>query len=387
MTFRRAFVFTFFSTLVIAAAFMAGYMTYARLNPWPAYPVFGEARDILQRQGLKALPEPPALEYGMIRGMVQAYDDPYTVFVEPVQAELQSNALQGSFGGIGVRLGNDPAGYWVVFPFPASPAEAAGVKEGDRLLGIDELQVGIETTLDNIQSAIRGPVGKSVKITIGHAPDFVPVQVMIERAEIPLPSVTWHLDPSEPRIGVLEINLIAASTSEEIQKAVADLQARGATHFVLDLRNNPGGLLTAGVDIARLFLKEGPILEQQYRDKEVESYKVERPGPLADLPLAVLINHNSASAAEIVAGALKVNGRAPLVGSPSFGKDSIQLVFTLQDSSSLHVTAAHWWVPGLQPPINQGGLQPDFPAPDPIPGGGPDPSLQAAIQVLLGASE
>ncbi len=139
-----------------------------------------------------------------------------------------------------------------------------------------------------------------------------------------------------------------------------DLQQRGATAFVLDLRDNPGGLLDAGVDIARLFLKEGSVMQQQYRGQEVKTFEVEKPGPLADLPLAVLINHGSASAAEIAAGALQAHRRATLIGEPSYGKDSIQLVFTLQDGSSLHVTSAQWWIPGLQKPVGEQGLQPDI---------------------------
>jgi carboxyl-terminal processing protease len=182
-------------------------------------------------------------------------------------------------------------------------------------------------------------------------------------------------------VGIIKVNLIAASTPDEIQQAVADLQARGATHYVLDLRDNPGGLLTAGVDIARLFLDEGIVMQQQYRGKDVETYEVKRPGPLNDIPLAVLINHGSASAAEIAAGALQLHRRAPLIGSPSFGKDTIQLVFVLQDDSSLRVTSARWWIPGLEPAVGDAGLQPDIPV---TPSDDPniDTALQAAIQAL-----
>jgi carboxyl-terminal processing protease len=221
-----------------------------------------------------------------------------------------------------------------------------------------------------------------VTLTIGRPPDYAPLQFSIRREEFPLPSVAWNLDPIEPRVGVLRVNLIAASTPDEIEKAVADLSARGATDFVLDLRDNPGGLLTAGVDIARLFLEEGIVMQQQYRDREVETYKVKSPGPLKDIPLVVLINHNCASAAEIAAGALQVNQRALLIGSPSFGKDTVQLVFVLQDESSLRVTAARWWIPGLEPSIGDSGLQPDIPVP-PAEDPNIDAALLAAIQALL----
>ena len=202
----------------------------------------------------------------------------------------------------------------------------------------------------------------------------------VQRAEIPLPSTTWRIEPSEPRLGIVKVNLVAASSADEISKAMADLQQRGATHFVLDLRDNPGGLLTAGVDIARLFLKDGIVMQQQYRGREVEDYRVEKPGPFTDIPLVVLINQGSASAAEIAAGALQATGRAPLIGTRSYGKDSIQLLFTLQDGSSLHVTAARWWVPGLGGLIKGQGLQPDQPVDPATAAANVDPYLQAALQ-------
>jgi carboxyl-terminal processing protease len=314
--------------------------------------------------------------------MVGAYGDPHTIFLEPPAHELQSNALEGKFGGIGADLGRDEDGYYVVFPYPDSPASQAGIEEGDRLLAVDEQMITPETPVENVQSTIRGPVGSMVTLTIGRPPDYAPQEMSIRRVEFPLPSVAWRLDPIESRVGVLKVNLIAASTPDEIEDAVADLQARGATHFVLDLRDNPGGLLTAGVEIARLFLEEGIVMQQQYRGKEVETYEVNKPGALKNVPLTVVINHSSASAAEIAAGALQVHKRAPLVGSPSFGKDTVQLVFVLQDESSLRVTSARWWIPGLEPPIGENGLQPDIPVP-PAEDPSIDSSLQAAIQALL----
>ena len=183
---------------------------------------------------------------------------------------------------------------------------------------------------------------------------------------------------------MIKVNRIAASTADEIQQAVEELRNQGAASFVLDLRDNPGGLLDAGVEIARLFLKEGIVMEQQYRGQETQTYRVEKPGPLADLPLVVLINQGSASAAEIAAGALQANRRALLVGEPSYGKDTIQLIFDLQDGSSLHVTSGRWWTPGLPGPITGVGLQPDLPVESSAqtqPSG--DPILQAAIESLL----
>jgi carboxyl-terminal processing protease len=205
----------------------------------------------------------------------------------------------------------------------------------------------------------------------------------IKRAEIPLPSVTWHLDPDAPSVGVIEINVVAASTPEEIEKAVKDLSERGATAYILDLRDNFGGLLDAGVNTARLFLKDGMVIEQQYKGKDVESFEVERPGALADIPLVILVNENTASAAEIIAGALKAQGRAKILGKPTYGKDTIQLVFDLQDGSSLHVTSAHWWVPGLDPMLQGNGVEPDVVVESAADASAPDPVARAAADLLL----
>jgi carboxyl-terminal processing protease len=383
MLFRRSFLITFGALLLLSAAFASGYWFRTTQDTGlNRFPILNAAYDLLESNGLKSVAVHPDLEYGMIRGMLDAYNDPYTIFVEPVQHELESNALQGSFGGIGVSLGHDSQGYYVLFPFADSPAAKAGIQDGDRLLAIDNLAIDPQAPLDQVQSAIRGPAGRSVRLTIGRPPDYQPVQVSIRRAQIPEPSVTWHIEPLDPRLGVIAVNLIASSTRDEIQRAVQDLQAQHATYFVLDLRNNPGGLLSAGVDIARLFLKDGLIMQQQYKGKPVETFRADSPGSLDAIPLVVLVNHNSASAAEIIAGALKVNQRARLIGTPTFGKDTIQLVYDLGDGSSLHVTSAHWWIPGLDPPLEGNGLQPDVPINPQSENAIPDPYIQAAMQAF-----
>ena len=379
----RTITFTLLVILLVIVSFVAGYLYHERMISNLKLPLLTQAYSILLEHGLKDPPPSPALEYGMIRGMLQAYDDPYTTFVEPPQNELQTNALEGKFGGVGVQLITDSQGFWALVPFPESPASKAGIKEGDRLLAVDDLAISPQTPADTVQSAIRGRVGEKVKLTVGRAPDYEPLVFNVKREEIPLPSVTWYLDLDQPSIGVLKVNLIAASTPEEIQNAVEDLTQRGANYYILDLRDNPGGYLTAGVDIARLFLNDGIVMQQQYRQKDVETFKVSKPGPLAEIPLAVLINHGSASAAEIAAGALQAQKRAPLVGAPSFGKDTVQLVFTLQDDSSLRVTAARWWIPDLNTQIGGNGLQPDIPVDLGDTSTSTDPFLQAAIQYLL----
>jgi carboxyl-terminal processing protease len=383
--FKRAYLWTLLAVALLSAGFLGGFVTHDYLSKTGRlggdFPILQQAYSILQNHAYIDLPESTPMQYGMIRGMLQAYGDPFTTFLEPVQSELESHSLQGSFGGIGVRMGNDTQGFIVLFPFPEGPAAEAGVMEGDRLLAVDDLSVSLLTPLDLVQAALRGPVGKPVALELGRPPDYSLVEVTITRREIPLPSVTWHLEPSYPQVGVVEINIIAASTPGEIEKAVADLQERGATHFILDLRDNGGGLLSAGMDTARLFLEEGMVMQQQYRGEDVETFQVQKPGTLSGIPLVVLVNQNTASAAEIIAGALQARGRAKLVGAPTFGKDSIQLIFELQDGSSLHVTAARWWIPGLEQSEGMTALQPDrlVEAENPH----SEEFIQAAIQALI----
>jgi carboxyl-terminal processing protease len=254
--------------------------------------------------------------------------------------------------------------------------------DGDRLVAVEDVAMPPDTPFEDIQAAVRGPEGEPVAITIQRPPGFEEYTFSILRENFPLPSVTWHIAPEDGRLGVIEINLIAASTVEETRRAIEDLQTQGATHFALDLRNNFGGLLDAGIDIARLFLKEGIVLQQQYRGRNVETFEVDTPGEFSQLPLVVLVNENTASAAEIIAGALQAQGRAQLIGTPTFGKDSIQLVFELQDGSSLHITSARWWFPDLEFPADTKGLQPDLTITGEIPG--PDAAITLALAAFFG---
>ncbi len=369
----RAFFYVSFSLLIFSAGFaVRGFVDRQSLD----LPILLQARSILEQNALKDLPKPPALEYGMIKGMVQAYNDPYTVFVEPPQHQLETNQLEGKFGGIGVRIERDSQNLVRLYPLPDSPALKAGIQDGDCLLKVEDLIVDANIDINKVEAAIRGKVGEKVNVTIGHAPDFQPVELAIERAEIGLPSLTYNLVPEDPRVGIMHINIIAATTPDEIKNAVKDMKAKGATYFILDLRNNGGGLVDAGVDTARLFLKDGIVIQQQYRGKAVQSYPVEKAGDLSDLPLAVLVNQGTASAAEIIAGALQSHQRAPLIGTNTYGKDVIQLVFDLQDGSSLHVTAAQWWIPGFPVPLKPDISQPDDP-------NNPNAAVMAAVKALV----
>lgn len=378
-------LFVTLQVMIITTAFLSGYL----LRDWPSASQFifqkkfillDEAYDILVNNAYQPLPNQKALEYGMIKGMVKAVGDPFTVFIEPPQHELQSNQLAGKFGGIGVRVERDAENWIYLYPLPDSPALQAGVQDGDRLLAVDDLQITPATSTDEAQAAVRGEIGTNVKITVGRAPDFQPIVFVVKRAEVALPSVTWNQSPDEPQAGIIQIRVIAETTPQEVTKAIQELQAQGVTRVILDLRNNGGGLVEAGVNTARLFLRDGVLIEQQYRGEDVKVFEVDEPGPFVDLPLVILVNKGTASAAEILTGSLMGQRRALVVGSPTYGKNSIQLVFRLSDGSSLHVTSAQWWVPGLEPMFVGNGLQPDIIVADDA---GPNEAVQTAIDALM----
>lgn len=387
MKYKRILLFyiLFFTGATLAFGF--GYLTrFFQDHATPTrFPILEEAYDILKNHAFDDVPEDSKIEYGMIRGMVDVYDDPYTRFVEPIQHELETDQLTGSYGGIGASLEYDPEKYIILHPFPESPAKEAGIEDGDRLIIIDDWEIPPNTPIDQVIAAIRGQVGTIVKIVISRPPRYDSYSFQITRKDIALPSVTWYRDSTEPRLGLVKINLIADTTADEIQSAIEDLTNQGASHFAIDLRGNRGGILSAGVEIAQLFLSNGVIIQEQYRDQDVKTYKVEKPGPLAKIPMVVLVDSDTASAAEIIAGAIKIQNRAQIIGTETFGKHSIQLVFSLKDGSSLHVTAAKWWIPGLNLEFNDSGVEPDILVS--TDDSEEDPFIQAAINALFNQPE
>ena len=336
------------------------------------FPILGEAHQILLQNTILEIPSDPALEYGMIRGMLAIMDDPYTHFIEPAVHEVRTNELAGRFGGVGVRAERDTQSNWRLYPLPDSPALAAGIIDGDLLQAVDDFEITAETEELDLIAAIRGPEGEKVTLTIQR--DREQLTFTIQREWVPLPSITWHLLPEAPQIGVIRVHRIAETTADEIETGSKDLFDQGAQALILDLRDNGGGLVDAGVKIARLFLESGEVLSQSFKGENVRTFEVEQPGPFLDVPLTVLINEHTASSAEIVAGALSAHQRATLVGTPTHGKTSIQFIFELQDGSSVNITSGRWWVTGI-----------DFPlAPDLVVSDDPEGVvlMQTAIEVL-----
>lgn len=374
-------LFVLLAALTFSATFVAGYATRAatdRRNPLGGdYPIFAEARQIIADNFLGTLPDDKAQEYGMVRGWLNTVGDHYTIFLEPPAQELEAQSLQGEFGGIGVSIRRDDAGAVVLSPFEDMPAAKAGVLEGDVLIGVDDNLITPETTTDQISAWVRGPVDTDVKLTVQRGDQTL--EFSMKRQVVEIPSVAGRVLEQDPTMGWVAVSRFSEKTPDEVQRAIDMLQAKGATRLVLDLRGNGGGLLDSAVKTASLFLDGGVVMYENQRDQAEKTYTAPGTGAEADLPLVMIVNGGTASAAEILAGALRDRGRGPLIGQTTFGKGSVQLIFTLSDGSSIHVTNARWYTPN-HTGIDGVGLKPDIemePGTD-----GHDPELDRAIEYL-----
>jgi carboxyl-terminal processing protease len=362
-----------FQGVVIMLSIAIGYFGHQFITRYRGeFGLLRQAHDVLLENTILDIPDDPTMEYGMIRGMLAELGDPYTGFVEPATHEILTDELTGRFGGIGVRLERDTQANWRLYPLPDSPALAVGIQDGDLLLVVDDLLVSLDTDEVTLLAAVRGPEGEKVRITIER--EGQQLNFDIQRQSVPLPSITWHLLPEATKIGMLRVHRIAETTAEEMGSGIESLLDQGAEGLIIDLQDNGGGLVEAGVDIARLFLEEGEIISQSFKGEGVRTFMVDQPGPFIDLPLVLLINHNTASSAEIVAGALKAHQRATLVGTSTHGKTSIQYIFELADGSSVHITSGRWWIDGLSMPLAPDSVVADDP--------GGIVLLQTAIQML-----
>jgi len=384
-------IFGVVQALFLALAFLAGYVVHAtyvdHAAPFSAlassnpgnYALLDEIRGLLATHYIGTQPDDKTLEYGAAHGLVAAVGDPYTVFVEPPAHQLETQSLAGAYGGIGVAVSQSATGETVLSPYPDSPAAKAGVLEGDVLVAINDAPIQAGASADEITSAIRGPIGSTVRITVRHKSGNVE-SFNITRAAIDIPSVTFKMVDGHPDTGLIAISRFSDRTPAELGTALEQLRSQGARHYVLDLRDNGGGILESAVGVAAHFLDGGVVMYESQSNGPERTYTAPAVvgGPV-NSPLAVLVNHNTASAAEIVAGALLDRGRAPLIGQATYGKGSVQLVYDLSDGSSLHVTAYRWYTPNHRV-LDKIGLQPTY-AVDPG-SAGTDTALQSALQYL-----
>jgi carboxyl-terminal processing protease len=298
--------------------------------------------------------DPKKLSEGAVRGMMQSLDQ-FSSYADPETHKLEMSNLEGKFEGIGAVISMKDNQLTVVSPVADTPAEKAGIKPGDRILEIDGQRT---STMSLIEATfkIRGAAGTTVKLLVLHEGENEPVEIPIVRAEITGKSVSLEMHDD---IAYIKITQFLQSTGGDLQGALTEAIGKGARGVVLDLRNNPGGLLTSSADVASQFLAMG-LVAKVVDDTGNESVVPVKAGGIAThLPMVVLVNNGSASASEIVAGALQDYGRAKLIGSQTFGKGSVQIIHNLSDGSALHITAYKWLTP-FGRPIDGVGLTPDI---------------------------
>ena len=309
------------------------------------------------------VPTDTVRNYGAIRGELATLDDRWTVLVEPQSHTAEREQLSGQFGGIGVEMHLNDAGQVVLSPRTDSPADKAGVREGDLLIRVDGEALPDKASLNDVLARVRGEVGTSVRITVLRAEKQL--EFTVTRTVIQVPSVESRIitgtSPLSGTIGYIAIHAFTERTGTEVKQAIGELRKKGSQAYLIDLRDNGGGLLNSAVDVASIFLDKGAVLIQRRRDQPDVTFPVnkdEKTGVYRE-PIAVLVNGNTASAAEIVSGAIQEDQRGPLIGEKTYGKGSVQSIYDLSDGSSVHITSAKWLTPN-QRAIDGVGLTPDI---------------------------
>ena len=297
--------------------------------------------------------------YGAVSGAVSALDDPYSVFLPPKEAKEFKDELAGTLEGIGAEIATKNQLLVVVSPLADSPAEKAGIKAGDYIQKID----GKETAglaVDEAVGKIRGSAGTKVTLSVFHKGQTKPQDITITRAKIEVQSIESETkEVNGKKIGYIQIRRFGDDTAKKLEKIVSDFLVQNVSGVILDVRSNPGGFLEAAVDVASNWVSNGKIVViQEFGSGVREEYKSEGQARLSGIPTAVLINGGSASASEIVAGALQDQGFAKLVGEKTFGKGSVQELIDLRDDAQVKLTIAKWLTPNGHD-LNKDGLEPD----------------------------
>ena len=383
---------------ITSVAFLAGFAARASLSPTPspavmvvepdsseeeAFRIFWEAWGILERDFYGDVPDAQEMAYSAIRGVIDGLDDKYTAFLDPEIAAIIREDMSGAFDGIGAVVDmNDEGKLVIVQTFDGKPAAQAGLRSGDVVLAVDDTAIENMSVFEAV-GLIRGPAGSVARLTIqrqGLEDPFV-VEVVRQRIEIPVVE-SRMLDDD---IAYLKLSEFNSQATSELKAGLRSLLAEEPRALILDLRNNPGGFLNVAVEVGSQFVSEGSILVETFKEGQDRDYPAHKGGLATDIPLAVLVNGGSASASEIVAGAIQDTGRGLLVGEETLGKGSVQLSHQLSDHSELRVTYAHWFTPsgraihgkGLAPDIQVDMTEEDIEA-------GRDPQLERAIEHLRG---
>jgi carboxyl-terminal processing protease len=300
---------------------------------------------------------PKRMIEGAISGMLDSLGDQgHTRYLSAEDAEQWAESIAGSFEGIGAYIDVREGQTVIVSPIEGSPAEAAGIQAGDIILEVD----GVDTTgwtIEELVTNVRGPEGTKVVLTVIHPGETVPVDIEVERARVEIPSVSWSMLPGD--VAYVRLNSFAQRSASEMERALTEAQEQGAESLVLDLRDNPGGLVNEALGIAGQFLPEGStVLLEENREGERIPSKTQTEGVAQDIPMVVLINFNTASSAEIVSGALQDAGRAQVIGTPTVGTGTVLSTYMLEDGAQLLLGTSQWLTPDGRLIRNQ-GIQPD----------------------------
>ncbi len=353
-------VILIFGTGTISGYFLRDYLVNNRPAEEQAknFSLYWEAWNRAKQQFYGDIPSDKVATYGAIRGTLETLKDPFTMFIEPEPAAQEKAHLEGQFGGIGAYLRKDEKlGKILLDPMPGQAADLAGLKKDDLLIAVDKKVITAEISVDDVVKLIRGEIGSKVLLTVER--DGKPFEVTIVRAAIETPSAQWRILEESPSIGYVQLSSFTERSNRELNKAFTELHDQGAKSYIFDLRGNGGGLLESAVDVGSQFLRTGVVLREDRKNEAERAYNVRSGGKALDEPLVVLVDGGTASASEIVAGALQDYKRATLIGEKSFGKGSVQLIYELSDSSRLHVTVAKWFTPNKNK-IDGVGLKPDI---------------------------
>lgn len=349
------------------------------------FKLFWDTWDLLYRSYLdKKDIDPNKLFYGAISGMVSALDDPYTVFLPPQQQKFSKEELNGSFEGVGIQLGfNKDKRLVVIAPLGGTPAQKAGIEPQDMIVKIDDEDT-TNMTLPEAVNLIRGQKGTKVTLTIFSEGDSDTRPIDLIRDDIIVKSVevSYRETVSGKKVAVIKLSRFGERTKDEWDEVITDLLSVNSQAVVLDLRNNPGGFLDGAVFIASEFLDEGNVVLQENSQGQQTAFKVNRTGKLTQIPMNVLINKGSASASEIVAGAIQDRKRGQLIGEKSFGKGTIQEAQDLEGGTGIHITVAKWLTPDARWVNSTHGLDPDVKIDMDKEDATKDPQLEKALEML-----
>ncbi len=371
----------FAGVLIAAIAFLGGVWFTGRMDSphnTDEFDLFWQSWAILEDEFYYELPPDRELIYGAAQGLLAAAGDRYTFFAPPQAAAYDRQTLAGEFGGIGAYVGQDTDGQLVITAlFSGFPAKEAGLLAQDVIEEIDGVPIA-GWTLETAVGWLRGEIGSEVTLTVYRPGDGSRFTVEITRARVELPTA---IADTYDGVGYVRLFTFNDRATELLEGEIETLIRQGVTGLILDLRGNPGGLLDQAVSVSDLFLDEGVIVTQQDRQGRRMTYRSQTGQIAEDVPLVVLIDGGSASASEVVAGALQDRGRAALIGQVSFGKGLVQHVHDLPGGSQVHVTVALWFTPN-ETPIQDQGLAPGVVVEDSVAEAGRDPFVDAALEYL-----